>query len=250
MRDGVPQLVDLLKTKAGIERVSLTTNGILLSRYIDALQDAGIDGITVSLDTLDPERFKSITGSPRLADILSAVQASMARNIPVKINAALIGGGEPAWRDLAELAKTETLTVRFIEMMPLGYGSRFQGVRNDAILDRMRKIYPGIVEDSADRGAGPAVYYRIPNFKGRIGFISAMSHSFCHTCNRIRLTADGVLKPCLCYASGIDAKAALRNGSVRQALLDAVALKPRSHCFVQANPEKPLETRLMSAIGG
>ncbi|MDR0569460.1 MAG: GTP 3',8-cyclase MoaA [Spirochaetaceae bacterium] len=252
MREGVPELVSLLKTKAGIERVTLTTNGVLLLRHLDALRGAGIDGITVSLDSLDPERFKATTGSGRLADIMAGIRESVGLNIPVKLNAVLIGGGgEPAWRDLAELAATEPLTVRFIEMMPIGYGGKFQGVSNDELLERMRKVYPGIAEDRSAQGAGPAVYYHIPGFKGHIGFISAMSHKFCRTCNRIRLTADGLLKPCLCYAGGVDVKAALRRGgSIREALLAAAALKPRSHCFTGAAPEKPTEQRIMSAIGG
>jgi cyclic pyranopterin phosphate synthase len=255
VRDGIPALVDELKRKAGIERVSLTTNGVLLPRHLDGLCSAGIDGITVSLDSLDPERFKATTGYAHVGDIIAAIHESIARNIRVKVNAVLIDdGGKPAWRNLAELARTLPLAVRFIEMMPIGYGSVFHGVRNDVILEQIRASYAGVIEDTTMKGAGPAVYYHIPGFKGCIGFISAMSHSFCHICNRIRLTADGMLKPCLCYADGIDLKAILRSGgsggAIRQALLDAAALKPASHCFTKPQAQKPLEQRLMSAIGG
>ncbi|MDR2483988.1 MAG: GTP 3',8-cyclase MoaA [Treponema sp.] len=259
MREGVPALVGMLKNKAGIEKVSLTTNGVLLSRHLDALCAAGIDGITISLDSLNRERFKSTTGYSGLDDIVKAVYASVERDIRVKINAVLIDpGGESEWRELAELARALPLDVRFIEMMPLGYGSAFKGVGNDAILSQLKAAYTEVFEDSAVQGAGPAVYYRIRGFKGAIGFISAMSHSFCHTCNRIRLTAEGMIKPCLCYAGGIDLKAILRDKTktaeaIKQAILEAVAMKPASHCFTAAvsqSEPKLLEKRAMAAIGG
>jgi cyclic pyranopterin phosphate synthase len=260
LREGAPDLVRRLKTIPGITQVSLTTNGVLLSRYLDALCAAGIDGITVSLDSLDGERFKATTGYNDLDVIIQGVCESVTRAIRVKINAVLIdNGAEPEWRDLVELARTLPLDVRFIEMMPIGYGRIFKGVAHDVILRRIQETYQGVAEDTAQQGAGPAVYYRIPGFKGAIGFISAVSHTFCHTCNRIRLTAEGRLKPCLCYASGIDLKPLLRdqhtpNEAIRQALVEAVAMKPASHCFtapeIQAGKERSLETRAMVAIGG
>jgi cyclic pyranopterin phosphate synthase len=259
MREDVPSLVKLLKTEGGIEKVSITTNGVLLSRYLDPLYAAGIDGITISLDSLDPERFKSTTGYHRLEDILWAIHESVARNIKVKINTVLMDNGTVLeWRDLIELAAVLPLDVRFIEMMPIGHGAAFKGMKNDTVLDQLKEVYKGITEEPGKRGAGPAVYYRIPGFKGAIGFISAMSHSFCDTCNRIRLTAEGMLKPCLCYALGIDLKGILRDRNktqedIQRAILEAVAMKPVSHCFtgpVAQTEQKPLEKRAMVAIGG
>ena len=213
LREDAPELAALLKKRAGMERVSLTTNGALLSGRLDALHAAGIDGITISLDSLNPERFKATTGYSHLDRILAAVHESAARNMAVKINAVLMengNNGEEEWRDLLSLARDLPLDVRFIEMMPIGYGKNFRAVSGDSLLRRIRAVYPELREDRSKRGAGPAVYYRIPGFKGSLGFISAMSHGFCHTCNRVRLTAGGLLKPCLCYAGGVDLKAILR----------------------------------------
>jgi cyclic pyranopterin phosphate synthase len=256
LREGVPDLVRRLKTTAGITKVSLTTNGVLLSRYLDALCAAGIDGITISLDSLDEERFRLTTGYQRLDRIIRGIHESLSRPVTVKINAVLIDtGGEPEWRGLAELARTLPLDVRFIELMPIGYGRTFKGVAHDRILQGLHETYAGLTQDRASQGAGPAVYYRIPGFKGSIGFISALSHGFCRTCNRIRLTPEGMLKPCLCYASGIDLKAILRgpdktNEAISRALMEAAAMKPLSHCFTGTIPQGALEQRVMAAIGG
>ncbi|MDR2632628.1 MAG: GTP 3',8-cyclase MoaA [Treponema sp.] len=260
LREGVSDLVRQLKHTPGIRKVSLTTNGVLLSRYLDALCAAGIDGITISLDSLDAERFRLTTGYNSLDTIIQGIHESLSRTIKVKINAVLMdngGGLQSQWRDLVELARALPLDVRFIEMMPIGYGRIFKAVAHDRILQGLHETYAGIREDRASRGAGPAVYYRIPGFKGAIGFISALSHRFCRTCNRIRLTAEGMVKPCLCYASGIDLKAILRdpaktNEAVCQALKEAVAMKPAAHCFIPSPqaPEGSLEKRAMVAIGG
>jgi cyclic pyranopterin phosphate synthase len=262
LREDAPELTARLKKYIRMERVSLTTNGVLLSSRLDALCAAGIDGITISLDSLNPERFKETTGYAGLDRIVASVRESAARNITLKINAVLMesgSGGEREWRDLASLARDLPLDVRFIEMMPIGYGKNFRAVGMDGLLRRIQAVYPDIAEDRSKRGAGPAVYYRIPGFKGSLGFISAMSHSFCHTCNRVRLTAGGLLKPCLCYAGGIDLKAVLRGGKagraagLGQAFLEAAAMKPASHCFTGQGPQHgapPLEQRVMAAIGG
>ncbi|MDR1030061.1 MAG: GTP 3',8-cyclase MoaA [Treponema sp.] len=259
LREGVPDLVRQLKNIPGISKVSLTTNGVLLSRHLDALCAAGIDGINISLDSLDGERFRLTTGFRGLDDIIQAIHESVTRNITVKINAVLIdNGGKPQWQGLVELARVLPLDVRFIEMMPIGYGRAFKGIAHDTILQELYETYPGITEDTASPGAGPAVYYGIPGFTGKVGFISALSHRFCQTCNRIRLTAEGMLKPCLCYASGIDLKSILRdpdktNEAIRQAFVETIAMKPASHCFTDMAPQAPeeiLEKRAMVAIGG
>jgi cyclic pyranopterin phosphate synthase len=258
LREGVAGLVGALKHTPGVSQVSLTTNGVLLPQYLDPLCRAGIDGITISLDSLDQEQFRRTTGYAGLDRILWGVHASLRRGIRVKINAVLMdSGGEPAFKALAELARDLPLDVRFIELMPIGRGKVFKGVAPERILQGLRQLYPMMHEDIASRGAGPAVYYRIPGFAGAIGFISALSHRFCHTCNRIRLTPEGLVKPCLCYASGIDLKALLRDpdtpaGALREALQKAVTLKPASHCFTDplSHSAETLETRPMASIGG
>lgn len=258
MRQGVPALIKKLKDKTGIEKVTLTTNGVLLSEHLSDLCSAGIDGITISLDTLDPLSFQATTGYNRLDKIIKALHESVERNIKVKVNTVFLEDKEKEkWMKIVLLAETLPIDVRFVEMMPIAYGSSFKTVSSDIILNKLKTIYPEI-KTSEKRGAGPAVYYTIPNFKGKIGFISAMSHSFCGDCNRIRLTAEGAIKPCLSYSDEISLKAILRDKTksredIRKAILSAVAMKPLSHCFADTHHQvagKLFEKRSMSTFGG
>jgi len=143
--------------------------------------------------------------------------------------------------------------VRFIEMMPIGLGKEFHGRSQDDILEALRKAYGQETLFYGKCGNGPSVYVKFPGFKGRIGFISAISHKFCGECNRIRLTSEGFLKPCLQYESGTDIKGPLRRGQSDEELAmlieDAIYRKPRSHHFEQAEGEG-FEQRQMSKIGG
>lgn len=163
----------------------------------------------------------------------------------------------PWWVPVAELAKTYPVHVRFIEMMPIGYGRWFQPLSQQVLLARMEERYPGIQRDLARHGFGPAVYYQAPGFQGSIGFISAIHGKFCDSCNRIRLTARGQLKSCLCFEDGADLRGFLRaeytkpgerQAQVRAALKEAIRLKPAAHCFEQ--PEQMTEFRNMIDIGG
>ncbi len=271
------QLVKRLKSTAGIEKVTITTNGILLDRYLDELLEAGIDGINISLDTLDRKLYENITGFDSLDTVLKAIDRASKLPISVKINAVSIDfgeeGGEMDWRPMAELAKDLPVDVRFIEMMPIGYGKQFKTIDHQTLLSHMKEAYPDLEEDHGIHGFGPAVYYRIPGWKGSIGLISAIHGKFCSSCNRVRLTAQGYLKPCLCYEDGVDLRAILRKGDqrppegghyhwpyagdpenpelqkqLRQAVEKAILEKPAAHCFEK--PGEITETHNMISIGG
>ncbi|MDR3170341.1 MAG: GTP 3',8-cyclase MoaA [Treponema sp.] len=254
LRAGCSAFIGELKKTAGIEKVTLTTNGVLLTKHLDALLEAGIDGVNISLDSLNRERLKGITSFDVLEPVMEAINESLKQHINLKINAVLAGADQEmvGWKELVELARDAPLSVRFIEMMPIGYGKQFMGSGNDLLLDYLRAEYPGIKGDTLRHGQGPAVYYTIPGFKGNVGFISAMSSRFCSVCNRIRLTAEGFLKPCLCYKEGIDLKPTLQTGGdLRRGIEQAIAMKPYSHCFddLQTTGER-LEQEPMIAIGG
>lgn len=281
-RLGSWKLVGMLKSIPGIETVTLTTNGVLLDQLLDPLLEAGIDGINISLDTLDPEGYREITGRDGLSKVLSGLEQALEKNIPVKINAVSVDWesmkkqrsdglswkGEdgqglqsrqdvPWWVPVAELARTYPVHVRFIEMMPIGYGRQFPPLSQQVLLAEMEKQYPGIKRDMAGYGFGPAVYYQVPGFQGNVGFISAIHGKFCDSCNRIRLTARGHLKSCLCFEDGVDLREILRaddmgkeerQGRLRRALETAIRLKPAAHCFEQ--PERMTELHNMIDIGG
>ena len=206
------QLVAALKAVPGIEKVTLTTNGVLLGQYLEDLQRAGIDAINVSLDTLDAGQYAAITGRDCLDQVKASIRRAVEAGIGVKINAVSLDLGEDNWRELVEIGREHPVDVRFIEMMPIGYGRKFPCVDHRSLLARMKACYPAMEPDGRRHGYGPAVYYRIPGFKGSVGFISAIHGKFCDSCNRVRLTSQGYLKTCLCYEDGVDLRAILREG--------------------------------------
>ncbi len=259
VRKGCADCIRMLKSIPGIETVMMTTNGILLKQFLPKLLEAGIDGVNISLDTLDKERYREITGTDGLALVLGAVEACVQSGVRTKINVAAAEEiNKEEIPDLVRLAEKMPVDVRFIEMMPIGYGKQFQSLDNRAILEKIRGLYPEIypAERKGKAGFGPAVYYQIPGFAGRIGFISAMHGKFCKECNRLRLTSTGQLKYCLCYDDAEDMKSIVRSGMdkemrkkrIRQIFLEAGKKKPSGHCF--ENPEDISENKKMSQIGG
>lgn len=252
VRKGCCDFVRMLKQIPGIEQVTLTTNGVLLTQYARELCDAGIDAVNVSLDTLDREKYREITGFDALLQVLAGMEAMERTGIPVKMNTVLQPGkNDGEWMELAMLAKDKKLDVRFIEMMPIGHGDEFEPVSNVWLLEKLRETFKEVEEDKTIHGNGPAVYYRIPGFKGSIGFISAIHGKFCHNCNRIRMTATGQLKPCLCYEDSISVREELRKGhmdKVGQLIAEAAGSKPLGHCF--EHREIITERREMAKIGG
>ena len=253
VRRGCPELIAILKALPGIEQVTMTTNGVLLEEHLPALLDAGLDAVNISLDTLDRARYQSITGRDSLPAVLASIDAVLAVGLRTKINVVLQRGvNDDEWLSLASLAEDRPLDVRFIEMMPIGSGREIVGVSNRTLRAELEKRFPGVAEDDAVHGNGPAVYVRVPGWRGSVGFISAIHGKFCHACNRVRLTARGRLKPCLCYGETTDLLPLLRSGADRDRLAEAmeraIFRKPREHCFEE--PEQITETARMASIGG
>lgn len=251
VRKGCADLIGMLKSVSGIEQVTLTTNGVLLAQHADALCSSGLDAVNVSLDTLNAQRYEKITGFPMLEHTLRGIDA-VEQRIPLKINTVLQRGiNADEWRALAELAKDRNIAVRFIEMMPIGHGKEYRSISNQWILKQMNAVYGTMTRETARHGNGPAVYYHIEGFMGSIGFISAVHGKFCTQCNRIRMTAVGQLKPCLCYSESFSIREALRSGNtddVKRMLCQTIERKPAGHCFEE---EKSItEMQEMSKIGG
>lgn len=271
VRLGCCELVRMLKNSPGIEKVTLTTNGILLEKYLDSLIEAGIDGINISLDTLNPALYKALTGGGELEQVLGAIKRTIEacgqKNIPVKINAVSLDLADAARKlgcsykgpggiELLKLAKEYPLDVRFIEMMPIGCGKQYASVNHQELLAYLEEQCPNMEKDETPHGYGPAVYYRIPDLKGSVGFISAIHGKFCESCNRIRLTSQGYLKTCLCYEDGTDLRKILRGSGTESekqrklsdTMRETIWGKPKAHCF--EHPEHMTEHENMSRIGG
>jgi len=258
VRKGCPELVGQLKALPMTEQVTITTNGILLKEQVPRLKAAGLDAVNISLDTLDADKYDQITRGGDLARVLEGIEAALAAAIPkVKINCVPQHGfNEDELLDLALLAKDRPLSVRFIEMMPIGEGGGFAPVSGDQLFERLTKAFGPLEQVCAnDLGNGPAVYYRPAGFSGLLGLINAVSHAFCGRCNRLRLTADGFLKLCLYYQDGLDLKTLLRSGAadreISAAIRRAVAEKPQGHHFGKQQPlAGQIEAGRMSDFGG
>ena len=254
VRKGCAGFIARLKALPGVEQVTLTTNGLLLGAYLDELCAAGIDGINISLNTLRDGEYRELTGfSGNAAETaLKTLKDCVGRGLKIKVNTVLLAKTFDGLPEIAMLARDMTVDVRFIELMPLGEGAGMAGVPMQAALERLRAVWPDLRPVDEKRGNGPAVYYAASGLKGRIGFIGALSHMFCASCNRVRLTAAGLLKPCLCYAEGVNLNELLRNGctdvELRGAMRGCIEKKPPAHSF--SNLEKITEHKKMNQIGG
>lgn len=252
VRLGCVDFIRSLKALSGVKQVTLTTNGLLLPSLLDELCMVGLDGVNISLDTLDNAQYQQLTRRSHTADeVLDAVRLCAAR-LPTKVNAVLLPETADQLIPLAELAQTLPVDVRFIEQMPLGAGDNDQTIRADAALDRLRARWPDLAPVNQPRGNGPARYFRAPGMQGCIGLIDAVSHGFCDRCNRLRLTSTGLLKPCLCYEQGVELRPLLRSGAddiaLQSAIRAAILQKPAAHCFQQR--ENITEHKSMNQIGG
>ena len=253
VRKGVDQLVAGLKAIPGIRKVTMTTNGILLARQLPALQKAGLDSVNISLDTLRPEVFAQITARDEFSHVMEGIRAALASGLPVKLNCVpQVGVNEGELEDLAALAEKHPLQVRFIEMMPIGYGAAMPCISGPDLRQRFARRWPELQPATgAAFGDGPAVYYTVPGWQGSVGFIAAVHGKFCASCNRVRLTSQGFLRPCLASEAGCDLRALVRGGAsdaeLLQAIRETIWAKPREHHFEDHSMPA---TRGMYRIGG
>ena len=248
---------------SGINSIGLSTNGTLLVREIAsgktmaaALRDAGVQSVNISLDTLDRDTYSQITGRDFHGQVISGIDAAIAAGFgQIKLNTVLMRGrNEDQFIPLIEFAGARDLILRFIEMMPVSTTDVLDEDNFMPILEAKRIIesfYGSLIPETEFRTNGPAIYYQIPGRKQRIGFIGAMTNlHFCESCNKLRLTCDGKLRPCLGSYLEFDIMKPLRagatDGELRQFFLDVVELKPAQHDF----RDNYQPNRRMIAIGG
>ena len=256
VRRQAPELIKRLKAVEGIEQVTLTTNGVLLSEQAEELLAAGVDGINISLDTLDAETFAQLTRRDALPQVLAGLERLMALGYTaVKVNCVPLSGvNEEQICALAALAQKWPIAVRFIELMPLGLGRVYQAVDQETIRAQLEECFGPALPWSGRIGNGPAQYETYAGFAGQIGYIGALHDKFCARCNRVRLTAAGYLKLCLQYDVGADIRPWLQEGVPKAAAVQAIRQiiyhKPMEHHFEQAEETDHAETRKMFQIGG
>ncbi len=255
LRADLNKLVRMLSQIEGIDDISLTTNGIFLSKYAVELKQAGLKRVNVSLDTLKEDRFKRITGVDKLGEVLSGIRAAHGAGLrPVKINMVVLRGiNDNEIINFARMSISQGWHVRFIELMPFGMPKAevLEMISAQEIRECIQSL--GKLEPYTGKaGNGPARYYRLPGANGTIGFISPMTEHFCHACNRLRLTSDGQLRPCLLDDNEVDLKESLRNGAdtdeLKQLIQQAVVIKKERHHLDErrlAPGERP-----MCQIGG
>jgi len=251
VRSGLTTLVAMLAGIRGIDDISLTTNGMLLERYAGELKKAGLRRINISLDSLHGDRFHSITRVGELDQVLRGIEAARQVGLdPVKTNTVVIRGtNDDEILDFARLTIEGDWHVRFIEYMPFAgdEGGRLL-VPVSEMKQRIETL--GELEPSLPNGGGPAKYFRLPGASGTIGFISPVSEHFCRACNRLRLTADGKLRPCLFSDNEVDLREPLRQGAtagdIKRLIREAVSLKPAGHKLKAGVTCE----RLMAQIGG
>ncbi|RJX17828.1 MAG: GTP 3',8-cyclase MoaA [Desulforudis sp.] len=252
-------IVELTARIAGMEEiddVALTTNGSLLRRYTPALQEAGLKRVNISLDTLKPDRFQRITCSGRLQDAWDGIEAALEYGLyPVKLNTVVMRDvNDDELLDFVALTEKLPLHVRFIEVMPIGESSeraKGQLVTAEEIKQGIESRYGNLEPIKSAAGDGPARYWKVPGAPGTVGFIAPLSGYFCDSCNRLRLTASGTLRPCLCQGDELDMNDLLTRGASRTELAaliaEAVTRKPQGHA---EDTIEPVVDRLMSQIGG
>lgn len=254
VRTGLSDLIKLLAGIDAIDDISLTTNGILLAQHAAALKEAGLHRVNVSLDSLKPERFNKITRCGALEDTLKGIEAAMTAGLtPVKINVvAMAGVNDDELTDFAAKTLSDGWNVRFIEHMPVngddsGVTKLFSVSETRKRIESLGKLEPWKV----DVGNGPAKYFRLPGATGTIGFITPITEHFCYRCNRLRLTADGKLRPCLLSEEEIDLKESLRSGAsvieLKNLIEKAIASKPKGHRLAEG---KKRNGRPFSQVGG
>ncbi len=252
-RRGCLDLARRLHEIPGIESISMTSNGILLMDKVRQAKESGISSLNISIDALNPGTYYSLTRGGDVRKALCTFYQALDEGMKVKINTVPVRGiNEDDLAPIAELARKDPVCVRFIELMPIGAGSRMERIPTGEVRRKLEDLFGAGVEDTRTYGHGPARYVKFPGCAGSVGFIRAVSHEFCKTCNRVRLTADGQLKLCLNHTKGIDLRDMLRAGADDTEILDAVRSaigeKPARHAFYEQISDH--EERSMNEIGG
>jgi cyclic pyranopterin phosphate synthase len=264
IRKNIAYLIRSIKNIEGIRDLSLTTNGILLERYAEELADAGLKRVNISLDSLRPDRFREITRGGDINSVLRGIKsAENAGLMPIKINMVPIHGiNDDEIEDFARMTMESPHQIRFIEFMPFGMQGMWKPekfISAEEIKCIVEKVGP--LAPVELKKAGPARYFRFDGAAGVLGFISPLSNHFCGECNRLRLTADGKLRPCLFSETEIDLKPALRSDAsdneIERLIKLSIDVKPKGHDLTIQNAElrtlmdsKQHYIRPMSKIGG
>ncbi|MBF0453718.1 MAG: GTP 3',8-cyclase MoaA [Magnetococcales bacterium] len=258
LRKNILSLIKEIGSLPHLTELSLSTNALLLARYAHAMKQAGVSRVNISLDTLDPARFATLTRGGDLAGVLSGISAAVEAGLhPVKVNMVVMKGiNDQEIPEMVSFARQHGLVLRFIETMPIGEAGREMEDRfvpAEEILTQIQARFASdLIPVHQPRGSGPARYYRIAGTEAEVGIISARSRHFCDTCNRMRLTSTGKLVLCLGREDRMDLRTAIKGGADDDQLKDqiraAVDLKPERHQFDQE--ESHGKTHAMSALGG
>lgn len=253
MRAGLRGLIQMLAQINTIDDISLTTNGILLARFAAELKSAGLRRVNVSLDTLKPDKFKHITRGGNLDDVLKGIEVAGSVGLsPIKINTVVMPGvNDEELLDFATRTIKDEWHVRFIEHMPFGENNQTLPFISVSEIKKRLAALGKLEPCQVKAGNGPAKYFRLPLAKGTIGFITPVSEHFCFHCNRLRLTADGKLRPCLLSEKEIDLKQSLRDGispdELKKLIKKAAACKPLRHRLTEGHIPRD---RSFSQVGG
>lgn len=254
VRPNLPELVERLKRETTVREVALTTNGVLLERNVVALAKAGLDRLTVSVDSLKPDRFRTITCFGSIDDVWRGVRSAAEAGLrPLKINVLVLRGvNEDEIDSWVELTRDHDLVIRFLELMPVGEGGSAELAQKyvdlTAVRHRLMTAF-AIAPIEGVTGNGPARYWRVPGAVGVVGFITPISAGYCDTCSRFRLTATGELRPCLAHELSVPLRDAIRgrdDAAIEAAFYRASALKPAGHTWRRGG----LTQIRMSRIGG
>lgn len=258
LRPRIVELIERLHATSGLTDISLSTNGLLLKKLAKDMRKAGLTRVNVSLDSLNPEKFTSITRFGTIDDVREGLEAAQDAGFsPVKINVVVMKGvNDDEIEDFAALTERYPFHVRFIELMPMGetgFFSQDRWLSFDQIFQRAAPLEE-IPPAEKPFGQGPARYFRRPGAKGTVGFISALSCGFCSACNRVRLTSSGTLVPCLDSTQGTDLKSLLRTGAsdeeLGQTIRNVITEKPERHFMVDRAQASTSNPRFMCQVGG
>lgn len=255
VRSEIINLIQMLSKISDLEEISMTTNGVLLAEYAKSLKEAGLDRVNISLDTLDRVKYREITNKDNFDKVIRGLKEVLKLGFdPVKINTVVMKGvNDNELMDFVDLSYNQPLHVRFIEFMPLGASKEQYQARYISLQDLKEKIRSKVdLTPVTLEGNGPANYFSIPKGKGTLGFINPISHKFCSDCNRLRLTADGKLIPCLDANVEVDLNdhedKEFKSDNIKLKFNKAVRLKPSNHNF--NNITQSISDRKMSQLGG